>query len=50
MVASKTGLGQRVTADSPWVPARALAVPANTPVVISPDVVQDSSGAPKALD
>src|SRR5512132_2587124 len=34
VVASKTGLGQRVTADSPWVPARALAVPANTPVVI----------------
>ena len=31
---SKTGLGQRATADSPWVPARTLAVPANTPVVI----------------
>jgi serine phosphatase RsbU (regulator of sigma subunit) len=31
---SETGLGQRVTADSPWVPARALAVRANTPVVI----------------
>jgi len=34
VVASKTGVGQRVTADSPWVPARALAVPANTPIVI----------------
>jgi GAF domain-containing protein len=31
---SESGLGQRVTAHSPWVTARALAVRANTPVVI----------------
>jgi serine phosphatase RsbU (regulator of sigma subunit) len=34
VVVSKDGLGQRVTADAPWVPARALAVRASTPVVI----------------
>ena len=34
VVVSKSGLGQRVTADSPWVPARALALRANTPVII----------------
>jgi serine phosphatase RsbU (regulator of sigma subunit) len=34
VIISKSGLGQRVTADSRWVPARALAIRANTPVVI----------------
>ena len=34
VVVSGSGLGQRVTAGSPWVPARALAVRANRPVVI----------------
>jgi hypothetical protein len=34
VVASSSGLGQRVTASSPWVRARALAVRANSPVVI----------------
>jgi serine phosphatase RsbU (regulator of sigma subunit) len=34
VVATASGLGQRVTATSPWVPARELAVRAGVPVVI----------------
>src|SRR5215218_6294577 len=34
VVISKSGLGQRVTADSRWVPARELAVRAGAPVVV----------------
>ena len=34
VVISRSGLGQRVTADSRWVPARELAVRAGAPVVV----------------